>query len=567
MQTTIAQQTKGIDFIIDSKRGYPGWIKGHQLFKEMRKIDKIFPRLGLPNFQEEVEIANTQEAKQFATALGNKIIVELDARKQGLNSKLQTSLLSKEKNRNETCCQIQNLVGLCDAVATSLRIKGSDGIPEYITVEKNKVDLCLRSDIFGMDEKLFFRKDENLFITPAFKKGEAVFKVLNKLKEMSGKFGIIWNSWDQWQEFKDFSRTNIGGKKQKLVFSSYGDNGVWDIATMSMRGISSCQSWGTSNSKGLIGSIASKYVAVMYLASGDQEVPGYGSKMLNRSVVRLVINDRTKKPALIIDRMYPSENKDTLRAFETALSKRSGLDVFYAPHHSGEIGNFYVPSEQWMASYLKNGETSYMDSKFNHKQHPTAIPKTTVANRSELTDKFKVKLGSDLNEVVRTKRERYKTEYAAFEKARGEYAAAKIKWAEENEQKPIDKRTEFTMPEPSLDPELKTFFRYGTENMCEHCDKKHGKNSAATMFINAIFTAIPTPKISDCSSKEEYHRRFVLSFLKEPAKIKALAWKEVCNGTWMKSFPKSSEHFFNWIFGQLKSHMLTSIKEMIRQSN
>ena len=73
-------------------------------------------------------------------------------------------------------------------------------------------------------------------------------------------------------------------KSLKIVFSDH----PWDIATMSMRGINSCQAWGKIQSPALIGSILDPNMAIVYLTDGKAH-KSYGQRMLARCVVRLVV--------------------------------------------------------------------------------------------------------------------------------------------------------------------------------------------------------------------------------------------------------------------------------------
>jgi hypothetical protein len=76
----------------------------------------------------------------------------------------------------------------------------------------------------------------------------------------------------------------VNKNKLRIVFST----DPWDIATMSMRGIYSCQRWdGNSEHKvRLVGTILDPCAGVIYLTDGTKT--RYGEKMLARSVVRLV---------------------------------------------------------------------------------------------------------------------------------------------------------------------------------------------------------------------------------------------------------------------------------------
>src|ERR1700691_2673713 len=88
-------------------------------------------------------------------------------------------------------------------------------------------------------------------------------------------------------------RPNKRASKLSVVFSS----DPWDMTTMSMRGIESCQSWGrfgdyndydnympqNAHCRKLTGSIIDPCCAIIYIT--DHTPTQYGSKMLARAVV------------------------------------------------------------------------------------------------------------------------------------------------------------------------------------------------------------------------------------------------------------------------------------------
>jgi hypothetical protein len=98
----------------------------------------------------------------------------------------------------------------------------------------------------------------------------------------------------------------------KIVFSGNGPKAQWDIATMSMRGIDSCQRWGGGYSKALIGSIVDPYTGIIYIT---HQPTGWtksvydkkGSSMIRRSIVRFVADKKTREPAILIERIYPHD--------------------------------------------------------------------------------------------------------------------------------------------------------------------------------------------------------------------------------------------------------------------
>ena len=546
-------QSTGIDYIIKGK--YPSWIRNHQVFKDLNKIDKVFPKIGLANFKEPCEIMNTGEAKTAAQNLGNKIFSEMRTAKIKLYSNLETALKSTEKNRNEVCCGIQSMISLLDTVIYSLQAN------DYIKIEEGKVVMRLRSDLFNGDKNPIFRKDE------------AILRVAGKIWTELDVLGVKLTKLDQYQEFKDFSRVNIPNKKYTVCFSSYGEDGAWDLGTISMRGITSCQAWTAPQSRGLIGSISSRYVGVIYISSDKDEVPGYGSKMLNRCMVRFVIHKNTKKPALMIDTMYPNANADTLTTFKKVLKEKSGLEV--RATSDGMLGDYYIPNEP-SRKLLKQGETSYTDNPIEIKEHVSSI-KVIPANMKLLTTEFKKKVSTDLDNMIRVKQELYLAEEKRVAELRVIYSLAKTKWQTENDyantwepdgSEVIPKApAAFELVEPKIDEELKAFGGGGIMNLLTHLDKRHGKGLAGTTFAKLFLDSIIVSEDMEYISKEEYHRKYLMSFLKNTKSVKEEAHKKFVMGTWMKSFPKSGEKFFEMIYGQMKGYFLADCKEMIKKSN
>lgn len=555
----------GVDYILNSKRPYPEWLREHRVFKELNRIDKVFPKIGLPNFKEPCDIMNTAEALAEANKLGYRFTNEISSAANKLYLKLDKELRGNSKSRNDICAKLQDAVNVLNNVVRSLQYN------DFAKVVEGKVVLRLRGDIFGSEKAPIFRKDE------------AVLRVVNKLWDMiadstkdciDGKLEMPKT--DQYQEFKDFSRVNVPSKKYTIVFSSSGEEGAWDIGTISMRGVTSCQSWNAPQSRGLIGSIASKFVGVIFLAS-EQEVPGYGSKMLNRSLVRFAIHKTTKKPALLIDRMYPNPNNDTIAAFKKALKDKSGLDVYSTNDIENDNQNvnicsqYYIPDEP-SRTHLKQGEFSYMDYAIAVQKHIPTI-RTVPANIASLTDNFKKKVYDDLNSMVKAKRELFVNASKTLETLRTEYNAAKTKWETDSASKSEEERGKFELIEPSIDPELFAFGAkneralQGTINLFTHCDKKHGANTAGGIFAKLILDSVVVENPEGCASKEEYHRKFIMTFLKNRDIIKEAAKKKLATGTWMKAFPKAADRFFDSVYDQMRGYVVASCKEMIKRSN
>lgn len=552
MQTTTSPIKKGIDFITASKKPYPDWIKQHRIFKDLSSIEKVWPRIGLSNFREPCEIMNAEEAVKSAKTLGTRIITEINTVANSLYALLDQQSSAKDPDKDVRCAKLQETINLYNAVSRSLgpQWTNTDGSPQFISVKDGKTTLVLRSDIFGAKEG-----------KPVFKKGEVVLRVLNKLKEMQPTHFV---NVDQLQEFKDYSRTNVGKNTYNIVFSSNGEEGLWDIATASMRGITSCQSWASPQSRGLIGTMSSKYTGVIYMEHDSQVAP-YGTKMLYRSMVRFCINNKTKKPVIVIDKMYMSVNEATLAAFKRILHKKSGIDVAYAQTTSTEISStWYIPSEPELTSFYAQGEASYMDTKINVSTHTVkAITAPIKKDCNAITVAFKNSVGTDLTKLVASKRAQYTKAYKELEAKRLEFYNTKAEW----ERKDGHGNGEFTLKLPKMEGELAEFFRNGVDNLFDHCDKKYGTNSAGKVFSDLIMNAVPKNGLDHCTTKEEYHRAFLMNFLREHNKIKSAARAEMAKGSWSKAFPKSSDRFFGFVFGQMKPYAMASMRELLKGKN
>jgi hypothetical protein len=160
-------------------------------------------------------------------------------------------------------------------------------------------------------------------------------------------------------------------KKSFIYFSSSDKNGLWDIATMSMRGIHSCMKWSSKQSKHLVGSILDPFTGLIYIT--DKTKLKYGSKFLRRSVVRYMVcqvDKNTFKPCIFIERVYkhskirtsPYVNKDEnehmiLDMFKNYIQLKLNINIpiyyGYPPPGGVMIGSGYN---------INNDELSYSDA-------------------------------------------------------------------------------------------------------------------------------------------------------------------------------------------------------------
>lgn len=279
------------------KHAYPNYIRQHPIFSQIQKYIKVFDYKGLQNQYEPI---NNSLAVPSAKALLKELSEEYNSKKEYLIIKYESgdSLTS----------------GICN-----LLIKLID--PDYIVLKnEGKISFRLPEDIYSFSGEKIFPVNKSLF---------AALEKLNECKEP-----ILIRS--PIEEFSNFSQINFPIKGAKIHFSS----DPWDLATMSMRGISTCQSWNGEYRQALIGSMLDPFIGVIYISSGGKNTP-YGSRMLYRSVVRFVVG-KDKKQFLLLDTLYRTFNKEVVSLFKDFLSKKSNLNVIYAPDNSD--WDIYTPA-------------------------------------------------------------------------------------------------------------------------------------------------------------------------------------------------------------------------------
>lgn len=165
----------------------------------------------------------------------------------------------------------------------------------------------------------------------------------------------------------------------KIVFSGSGNKGLWDVATMSMRGIHSCQNWKNWRARSLIGSMLDPYCGIIYTTIGHKT--SKGERMSRRSVVRFVVNRKTGKPALFLERVYPqnyfdyaNSNAAYYNLFKEFLERKTNLKVV-----SSARNHFIPESNAVRQSYRK----SYRDSGIAYRKHPKYTRVTQIKVKSK----------------------------------------------------------------------------------------------------------------------------------------------------------------------------------------
>jgi hypothetical protein len=312
-----------------SKKPFPSFIKNHNVFKTIKQVKKIFPEIGLVNCEEVVNIDNKNNVLTAARQLIECMRQQLDYGRFNPNHQY-TNLISQLVREFNNECIVCNDGGISLALQNS--VKDSTG----------KV---------------------------VFKEGERLFRVYNKLRDMLFKFhgyhqlAIL----EQMQPFKTFSSINVpSSQKYKICFSSDNIDGLWDIATMSMRGIVSCQKWGKPQSKQVIGSIVDPFTGIIYLTSGTNTK--YGSKMIRRCVVKFVVDRKAKKPYIGLERMYPDYDDAIGKQFIKFIREKTKNKFEVVDMYNDNPGNdSYIPMSK-VIDGLSGAYRPYTDCRVYHGQ-------------------------------------------------------------------------------------------------------------------------------------------------------------------------------------------------------
>jgi hypothetical protein len=351
---------------IFAEKKFPTFITQHSVFKNYKDIKKIFPEIGLPNCEKEIEIDNAKEVRAAAKQMLGSLRQTVDRRIQTINrynDKHPDAIGPKRKKK------LENTIKLLTDVKDLI----SKQTAKCLTDVNGKITLNLPADVADIDNKM------------TFKSGEGLFRVYNKLNETlrEGHF-LPMGKLEDFEAFKDFSAKNVPVLKYKLRFSSDGAEGAWDISTMSMRGVSSCQSWGSGNHTHIVGSIVDPFTGILYLTSGGK-FNEYGSKMIRRCVVRFVVDEKKGTPFIALERMYPAMERGALDAFTNFIKERTDkkFDVIYLPESRKQ--SVYVPISKVVSS-LGAQDQPYRDSGMAYKNDhfdPTARIKEQVSAKLE----------------------------------------------------------------------------------------------------------------------------------------------------------------------------------------
>jgi hypothetical protein len=403
----------------------PEWISQHPAIKN-RKIKKVFPSIGLPNFKEKVELQEESFAPDYYTPFVNGAISGIKHELLRTNDIIsdafeafRSAYLSGVTDENDRNDIIEEMSGLQKEGNILININksfnDSIGAECIVPMPDGRVKLILSKTLSANGKDIV-------------KEGTSIFRAFNTIKVLVDNFFKKCGTnnkmidLDQKESMKTFHKLNvpIGKQENYISFSSSGEEGAWDIATMSMRGISSCQSWDSSVGNGehrpcIIGSIASNYVGIIYLTSG-KDFEGKGSKMIRRCIVRFGIDmskpKKERHPVIIVDKMYDSYHPVIAKLFLEAIKKRSEVPVLDFTNSEASTENIKLP-EQYLPNIInqneknqqlagKPGFPSYQDSDFEYikKQKNNDNKDLIKQNRKsvqEITDKLVTYFHSSFN--------------------------------------------------------------------------------------------------------------------------------------------------------------------------
>jgi hypothetical protein len=282
---------------------YPKFIKNSLVIKAFPKPEKVFPNIGLPN--EEVPLTSIK---------ADKYGIILDLIKEVGNA-LSLQFIGKNK------CKDADFIDDLELLENSLPY---DNLYDYDNIEDFMYDTLDKTKTYIKVDKgtKFATFDYNSNLEEVIKN---VIAYADKNKITGGPIlylkKIDFNKKDK-KVSNPFKKGNL-----KVCFSSDGNKGYWDIATMSMRKISSCMRWTSDHAMSLVGSIVDPYAAIIYITDGTKTK--YGSAMLARAVVRFVSDHG--KPAIFVEKVYKNgyahNDDEIMRVFISYISNRVNIPV------------------------------------------------------------------------------------------------------------------------------------------------------------------------------------------------------------------------------------------------
>lgn len=507
----------GIDYILQSTNPYPDWIKNHRIFKELSRIEKVFPQIGLANYSEEVSIVQTDSARKAAGDLHDWLSNQLSVKTSQMPAVVRKVVLSTESGRehNKRCNDYQYLLGLITSCYHSI---ANSRLDQIATLVDKKISMLMPTSVYGGGAKT----------DPVFKKGQNLFGVIASLNELieaaaGGKTAELQKiPLETSIPFKEFSAKNVPAKPFKIHFSSTGSEGAWNIATASMRGITSCQAWTSAQSRGLIGSISSRYVAVCFI-EGHEEFKPYGKKMVYRSMVRVVIEKNTGKPYLYFDHIYPNSTSEVIKVISESVGKRTSLPLLFNGNGNDKVfvQNNCVIMNEPSRSFLAEGEFSYLDTPMPVVSKPFSSFKP-ISSQEKNAITAKQKLRTALLAAMKEKH----LAYIVLD--------TKFKAGESPDYAPL--YGEKQMSHKAIKSIL---------NFYKHFSRNSASANCTDPIIDAILNAIPLSEETRRMPAIDIERKFLREIIMQHKKIKEDAKIATANGSWNKAFQRTTDRFMD----------------------
>ena len=350
-----------IDDIIKDTR-LPSPLRTGETLEQNRnlEIQKIFPLIGLKNCREETPLKIHSEVLPFARHLLNG---------------MYANFVYAIRDATYTCMDFRHQHRYAEADGIDRQILLMKKVRDFLVRAENQ-DRCISPNSTGtitlnLPITISLQQEERgeHGEEAIFKAGEGLIKVYGKIRsELLKNSCYVLGDIAQTTFFKNFSSANVPGGSYQTVFSSDGEEGAWDLATMSMRGINSCQSWTNSNSRSLTGSIIDPFTGIIYMTNG-KKFEGRGDKMLRRCLVRFMINGPKKEPFLSLERMYPDYSPEIAKTFTDFLQKRTKIPVidFSNRNYDTKPAGCYIPKSS-LTNKIKVAK-SYVDSGVTYRSY------------------------------------------------------------------------------------------------------------------------------------------------------------------------------------------------------
>lgn len=332
-----------------SSKRYPNFIRQNEVVHSFEKQEKVFPKIGLPNCSASFSVSKYENAillhlEQLCDKLVNERTLQVD------NSNYPDIIDYQAGQKQE----FRDIIG---KITTRLQKEPKS----FILKKKNKVSIILPFELKAYG--ITYVKGADFF--------NVLFNIrLNSTLNIPGMNSIF----DEHNSIKEFSSK----KNLKVVFSGNGGKGLWDLATMSMRGLKSCQRWGNTHARCLVGSLIDPYAGIVYITNNNKTARG--PKMLRRAVVRFVVHKKTGDPAIMLERIYPHDYNGGLHDYITfnifanfiASKTKSKFKILYGEDKES-ITNYFIPKShpvdkliEYTSNHGLSSALSYRDSKIEY---------------------------------------------------------------------------------------------------------------------------------------------------------------------------------------------------------